>query len=79
MSTEVNHRRTNRIENLHQPVDAILDALNDPDGFLRYTVIAAIEKLRHDHPALVFDSWTGAPPDVSPVPITSHPGRPGLG
>ena len=37
-------------------MDVLLDALDDPDGFLRYKVVAAIEKLRRDHPELVFDA-----------------------
>ena len=36
-------------------MNVLLDALNEPDGFLRYKVIAAIEKLRRDHPDLVFE------------------------
>jgi ATP:ADP antiporter, AAA family len=36
-------------------MDVLLDGVNDPDGFLRYKVITAIEKLRRDHPALVFE------------------------
>jgi ATP/ADP translocase/CRP-like cAMP-binding protein/HEAT repeat protein len=34
-------------------MDALVAALDDPDGFLRYKAIAAIEKLRRDHPAIV--------------------------
>ena len=34
-------------------MDVLLDALDEPDGFLRYKVVTAIEKLRHDHPELV--------------------------
>jgi len=30
----------------------LLEALEDPDGFLRYKVVTAIEKLRRDHPEL---------------------------
>jgi CRP-like cAMP-binding protein/HEAT repeat protein len=33
-------------------MDALVTALNDPDGFLRYKAIAAIEKIRRDHPAI---------------------------
>jgi AAA family ATP:ADP antiporter len=32
-----------------QSMDVLVKALDDPDGFLRYKVIAAIEKLRRDH------------------------------
>ncbi len=35
-------------------MNVLLDALDDPDGFLRYKVVAAIGKLRRDHPELVF-------------------------
>jgi AAA family ATP:ADP antiporter len=35
-------------------MNVLLDALDDPDGFLRYKVVAAMEKLRRDHPELVF-------------------------
>ena len=35
-----------------QSMDVLLGALDDPDGFLRYKVVAAIEKLRRDHPEL---------------------------
>jgi AAA family ATP:ADP antiporter len=34
-------------------MDALVAALDDPDGFLRYKAIAAIEKIRRDHPAIV--------------------------
>ncbi|HKH71185.1 MAG TPA: HEAT repeat domain-containing protein [Vicinamibacterales bacterium] len=34
-------------------MDALVGALDDPDGFLRYKAIAAIEKIRRDHPAIV--------------------------
>ena len=34
-------------------MDVLLDALDEPDGFLRYKVVTAIEKLRRDHPDLV--------------------------
>ena len=30
-------------------MNVLLDALDDPDGFLRYKAVAAIEKLRRDH------------------------------
>jgi ATP/ADP translocase/HEAT repeat protein/CRP-like cAMP-binding protein len=33
-------------------MDALVGALDDPDGFLRYKAITAIEKLRRDHPAI---------------------------
>jgi AAA family ATP:ADP antiporter len=33
-------------------MDALVGALDDPDGFLRYKAIAAIEKIRRDHPAI---------------------------
>jgi AAA family ATP:ADP antiporter len=33
-------------------MDALVAALDDPDGFLRYKAIAAIEKIRRDHPAI---------------------------
>ncbi len=33
-------------------MDALVASLDDPDGFLRYKAIAAIEKLRRDHPAI---------------------------
>jgi AAA family ATP:ADP antiporter len=33
-------------------MDAVVAALDDPDGFLRYKAIAAIEKIRRDHPAI---------------------------
>ena len=32
-------------------MDALVAALGEPDGFLRYKAIAAIERLRRDHPA----------------------------
>ena len=35
-------------------MDALMVALDDPDGFLRYKVILAIETLRRGHPALQF-------------------------
>jgi ATP/ADP translocase/HEAT repeat protein/CRP-like cAMP-binding protein len=33
-------------------MDALVATLDDPDGFLRYKAIVAIEKIRRDHPAL---------------------------
>ena len=33
-------------------MDVLIGALDDPDGFLRYKVVAALEKLRRDHPRL---------------------------
>ncbi len=33
-------------------MDALVATLDDPDGFLRYTAIVAIEKIRRDHPAI---------------------------
>jgi ATP:ADP antiporter, AAA family len=38
-----------------QSMNVLLEGLNDPDGFLRYKVITAIERLRRDHPELVFE------------------------
>ena len=35
-------------------MDALVASLDDPDGFLRYKSIAAIDRLRRDHPALTF-------------------------
>ena len=35
-------------------MDALVAALEDRDGFLRYKAIAAIEKLRRDHPELTY-------------------------
>jgi AAA family ATP:ADP antiporter len=35
-------------------MDALMAALDDPDGFLRYKVILAIETLRRSHPGLQF-------------------------
>jgi AAA family ATP:ADP antiporter len=37
-----------------QSMDILVEALDDPDGFLRYKVIVAIERLHRDHPHLVF-------------------------
>ena len=34
-------------------VDALTGSLDTPDGFLRYKIIAAIERLRRNHPGLV--------------------------
>ena len=36
-------------------MDILLAALGDPDGFLRYKVIAALGRLRREHPDLTFD------------------------
>jgi AAA family ATP:ADP antiporter len=36
-------------------VQALLSALENPDGFLRYKAITALEQLRHDHPSLAID------------------------
>jgi len=36
-------------------MNVLLAALGDRDGFLRYKVIAALERLRRDHPGLAFD------------------------
>jgi ATP:ADP antiporter, AAA family len=36
-------------------MNILLGGLSEPDGFLRYKVIAAIAKLRQDHPDLVFE------------------------
>ena len=33
-------------------MDALVATLDDPDGFLRYKAITAIEKIRRDHPAI---------------------------
>jgi AAA family ATP:ADP antiporter len=35
-------------------VDILFGALDEPDGFLRFKIIAAIERLRREHPELVF-------------------------
>ncbi len=35
-------------------MDVLVNALDEPDGFLRYKVVVAIEKLRRDHPELSF-------------------------
>ncbi len=35
-------------------MNLLLGALDDPDGFLRYKAVAALEKLRRDQPELVF-------------------------
>ena len=35
-------------------MDLLVDSLTDRDGFLRYKVVAALEALRRDHPALTF-------------------------
>ena len=34
-------------------MDALVTSLDDPDGFLRYKCIVAIEQLRREHPAIV--------------------------
>ena len=39
-------------------VQALLVALDAPDGFLRYKAIAALERLRRDHPELAIDGPT---------------------
>ena len=36
-------------------MDILVEALGDPDGFLRYKVIAALGKLHREHPELTFD------------------------
>jgi HEAT repeat protein len=36
-------------------VEALLRALSDEDGFIRYKAVAALEKLRHEHPELSMD------------------------
>jgi len=36
-------------------MDALMAAIDDPDGFLRYKAIVAIETLRRGHPELQFD------------------------
>jgi AAA family ATP:ADP antiporter len=36
-------------------VQALVAALDDPDGFLRYKAMTALEQLRLDHPALAID------------------------
>jgi AAA family ATP:ADP antiporter len=35
-------------------MDALVSALGEPDGFLRFKAVAAIERLRRDHPELTF-------------------------
>lgn len=37
-------------------VDALLKALDDPDGFLRFKAVAALERLHGDNPALPIDA-----------------------
>ena len=37
-------------------MDVLIAGLAEPDGFLRYKVMAAIEKLRHEHPDLTFET-----------------------
>jgi AAA family ATP:ADP antiporter len=39
-------------------VQALLGALDAEDGFLRYKAVAALERLRRDHPALAIDAAT---------------------
>ena len=34
-------------------MNVLVATLDDPDGFLRYKAVVAIEKLRRDHPDLV--------------------------
>jgi AAA family ATP:ADP antiporter len=36
-------------------MNILLGALDDPDGFLRYKVVAALERLRREHPELTFN------------------------
>ena len=36
-------------------VDILIEALKDPDGFLRYKAVTGLEKLHRDHPALTID------------------------
>ncbi|HEX5216262.1 MAG TPA: HEAT repeat domain-containing protein [Vicinamibacterales bacterium] len=40
---------------VQRSMDVLVGALDDPDGFLRYKLIEAIESLRRDHPNLTFD------------------------
>jgi ATP:ADP antiporter, AAA family len=35
-------------------IDILVAALEEPDGFLRYKLVAALEKLRREHPEFVF-------------------------
>ena len=35
-------------------MDVLIDLVDDPDGFLRFKVVAAVEKLRREHPSLAF-------------------------
>ena len=37
-------------------MDVLIAGLGEPDGFLRYKVLAAIEKLRREHPDLTFET-----------------------
>jgi CRP-like cAMP-binding protein len=37
-------------------MNILLDVIDDPDGFLRYKVVVAVEKMHHDHPALLIPS-----------------------
>ena len=36
-------------------VDILIEALQDPDSFLRYKAVTALERLHRDHPALTFE------------------------
>ena len=36
-------------------VDILIEALQDPDGFLRYKAVTGLEKLHRDHPELTID------------------------
>ena len=36
-------------------VDILIEALQDPDGFLRYKAVTGLEKLHRDHPELMID------------------------
>ena len=37
-------------------VEALIGALDDPDGFIRFKAIAALDRLRRSHPELVIDN-----------------------
>jgi ATP/ADP translocase/CRP-like cAMP-binding protein len=50
-------------------VDLLVAALGDPDGFLRYKVVAALEKLRRDHDTLTI------PRDPVEALLTKESGR----
>ena len=43
-------------------MNILIKALDEPDGFLRYKVVTAIEKLRHDNPALTVPAGSIEPP-----------------